>query len=47
MFLETTETIYIKNLKVTSNMVYVKEIFWNFSGILYTVEMAMKSAIQW
>ena len=42
-----TETITIKNLKLTSNMVYVKEKQFINLDIIYTVEKVLKSAIYW
>ena len=47
MFSETlTETIPFKNLKLTSNMVYVNEKYFNNCDNLYTVEKVLKSAVQ-
>ena len=48
-FSETViETITIKNLKLTSNMVNVNEFFLkNLHDVLHTVENVLKYAIQW
>ena len=41
------DTITNKNLKLTSNMVYVNEKTFNKCDILYTIAKVLKSAIQW
>ena len=41
-----TETITIKNLKLTSNMVKINEKIFDNSDLLYTVGKVLKSSIQ-